>query len=231
VPKDELSLILEEIEIAIKREKVLRYLGYRGKEVKGEVEEILAKEMEEGRHLITPEAVYSRQRVKKQQEGGVITLSNRLSLNIGSASREWQGSEYLGIVIGTVGAALEDRVAELFAKEDPLSALVLDSVGSAAVEVVADEINYLICCREKGAGNKVGPRSSPGYGKWNLTDQKLLFSLLPTHKIKVQLNQQCMMIPRKSCSFCLGIGGGLDYKLNPCRRCGKENCDYRWSPK
>jgi len=81
-------------------------------------------------------------------------------------------------------------VAELFAEEDSLSAVVLDSIGSAAVEAVANEVNYLFCCREKGAGNKVGPRASPGYGKWNLTDQNLLFSLLPADKINVQLNQQ-----------------------------------------
>lgn len=230
MPKNELSLILEGIEIAIKKKEVLRYLGYRVREVKVEVEEILAKEIEEGRHLITPEAIYSREMVKEQQ-GGIIRLNYGLSLNIGSAAREWQGSEYLGAVICTIGAALEDRVAELFATEEHLPALVLDSVGSAAVQAVADEINYLICCREKEAGSQVGPRASPGYGKWNLTDQKLLFSLLPTHRINVQLNQQCMMIPRKSCSFCLGIGEGLDYKFNPCRRCGKEDCSYRWTLK
>ncbi len=62
--KNELSLILEGIEIVIKRKKVLRYLGYRRKEVKGEVEEILAKEMEEGRHLVSPQVIYSRQTLR-----------------------------------------------------------------------------------------------------------------------------------------------------------------------
>jgi len=195
------------------------------------VEEILAKEIDEGCHLITPQAIYSRETVKEQQ-GGIITLNHGLSLNIGSAAQEWQGSEYLGVVICTIGAALEDRVAELFAAKEHLPALVLDCVGSAAVEAVVNEINYIICCREKEAGSQVGPRVSPGHGKkWDLTDQKLLFSLLPTHKIKVKLNQQCMMIPRKSRSFCLGIGEGLDYKFNPCRRCGKEDCSYRWTLK
>ncbi|MFC1864345.1 vitamin B12 dependent-methionine synthase activation domain-containing protein [Chloroflexota bacterium] len=228
--KSESSLILEGIEIAIKRDEVLMYLGYRGKTLKREVEETLAKTMEESRHLISLEAIYSQQTVKKQ-EGGIIALVNGPSLNIGDVFQEWQGSQYLGVIICTIGAALEDRVAELFAEEDHLSAVLLDSIGSAAVEALADEINYLICCREKGAGNKVGPRTSPGYGKWNLTEQKMLFSLLPAQQIKVQLNQQCMMIPRKSCSFCLGIGGGLEYRFNPCRRCGKENCNYRWSAK
>lgn len=230
MPKNELNLMLRGMEITIKKKEVLRYLGYRGREVKGEVEEILIKEIEEGHHLACPEAIYSRQIVKEQQ-GGIITLNNGLSLNIGSMAQEWRGSEYLGVVICTIGTALENKVAELLAKEDPISALVLDSVGSAAVEAVAEEVNYLICSCEKEAGNQVGPRASPGYGKWSLTDQKQLFSLLPTHEIKVQLNQQCMMIPRKSCSFCLGIGGGLDYRFNPCRRCGKEDCSYRWAVK
>ena len=37
MPKDELNLIVEEIEIAIKRDEILRFLGYRGKEVKEQV--------------------------------------------------------------------------------------------------------------------------------------------------------------------------------------------------
>lgn len=227
--ENDVSLIPDKVDIAIDRREVLRYLGYRKKEAKGVVKEVLAEEIAEGYRLIKPGALYSRETVKEQQSG-IIALNSGVSLSTGSFSQDWQGAEYLGVVICTIGAALEDRVDELFAQQDPLSALVLDSVGSAAVEAVADEINYLICCREKGAGNKVGPRASPGYGKWSVTDQQLLFSLLPAHKVKVQLNQQCMMTPRKSCSFCLGIGGELDYKFNPCRRCGKENCRYRWSP-
>ncbi|MFC2060015.1 vitamin B12 dependent-methionine synthase activation domain-containing protein [Chloroflexota bacterium] len=227
--RSEFNLMLEGLDIIIKRTAVLRRLGYRTGEVKPEIEAILSREIEEGYHLITPRAVYSRQPVKEHQQG-TITLNNQLSLNTGSLAEEWLGSEHLGVVICTIGPALEDKVDELFAKDDYLSALILDSAGSVVVEALADEINYLLCRRERGAGNKVGPRASPGYGKWHLSHQKLFFSLLPAHQIKVRLNQQCMMIPRKSISFCLGIGKGLDYRFNPCRRCGKEGCGYRWSP-
>lgn len=221
-------LVLEGIEVGVKREKVLRYLGYRRREASGEVEEILTREIDNGCNLIAPQAVYSQRKVEKQQ-GGTITLTNGLSLDIGSMLQEWQGSEYLGVAICTIGTALENRVDELLAEEDPVSAVVLDSVGSVAVEAIADEVNYLVCCRERRVGNNLGPRTSPGYGKWDLTDQRLLFSLFPSDRINIRLNQQCMMIPRKSCSFCVGIGKGLNCKFNPCRRCDREHCDFRRS--
>ena len=133
----------------------------------------------------------------------------------------------MATVICTIGSILEEQVDRLFAQGDPLRALILDAAGSTAVEAVADEVNLLICKEQKGKGRQVAARSSPGYGKWNLEEQKLFFSLLPAYEINVKLNEQCMMLPRKSCSFCLAIGDKLAIVLNPCRRCGKKNCPYR----
>ena len=212
--------------VSIKEKEVLRLLGYRGREATGEVKRILTRENEEGEQLLNPQVLYSRKKVKGQGDG-VIALSGGLVLNIGSTALEWKGSEYLWVVICTIGTALENRVDELFAQGDFPTALVLDTVGSVAMEGIANETNYFICRQERSKGNRVGARASPGYGKWSLADQRVLFSLLPAHKIGIELNQQCMMIPRKSVSFCLGVGKGLDFILSPCRRCGKEGCEYR----
>ena len=47
MPENELSSILKGTGIAVERKEGIRYLGYRGTEVKGEVEAILVKEIEE----------------------------------------------------------------------------------------------------------------------------------------------------------------------------------------
>ena len=47
--------------------------------------------------------------------------------------------------------------------------------------------------------------------------------------IDVTLDAQCVMIPRKSVSFCLGIGQELanTTKMNSCRHCNMKECPYR----
>ena len=111
-------------------------------------------------------------------------------------------------------------------------ALTLDSAGSVAVDSVADQVNYFICHKALDSGMKTGPRLSPGYGRWPLTDQRLIFGLLPGERIEVYLNDRCMMVPQKSVSFCIGLGlqenlRGINRKINPCRYCGMPNCLYR----
>lgn len=76
---------------------------------------------------------------------------------------------------------------------------------------------------------KTGPRLSPGYGKWDLAEQRVLLSLLPSERIGVSLNESSMIVPRKSISFCVGMGQGLvsGGAINPCGHYGVEDCKYR----
>ena len=117
----------------------------------------------------------------------------------------------------------------LFSDGEFTAALMLDSVGSVAVECVADLVNYSICQTANRINMKVGVRFSPGYGRWNLRDQEVLFHLCDAERIGVSLNSQCMMIPRKSVSFCVGIGRELANaaRINSCRRCNMKGCQYR----
>jgi len=46
-----------------------------------------------------------------------------------------------------------------------------------------------------------GKRFAPGYKGWDVSGQKLIFSVLPAAEIGVRLTESFMMIPRKSYSF------------------------------
>ena len=215
---------LFEPDITISEDEVLRYLGYRAKVKSQEIGLIVSREIAGAYQVIKPRAIFSIKDVISYGKNGVVKLDNGVEFNVGGDATEWQGLQHLAIVICTIGNILEEQVDRLFAQGDPLRALILDAAGSTAVEAVADEVNLLICKEQKGKGRQVAARSSPGYGKWNLEEQKLFFSLLPAYEINVKLNEQCMMLPRKSCSFCLAIGDKLAIVLNPCRRCGKKDC-------
>lgn len=220
--------ISEGIQVKIKRQEVLRLQGCKDVRLRPPVEDALTKGIEEGYRLIAPKAIFTQVKIEEITDDSIV-LDGGLTLNTANATRAWEGSEYLGIAICTINSPLEDRVTELFANGEYPSALMLDSVGSVAIESAADYINSLLCRRAMTQDAETGPRLSPGYGSWELTDQRLLFDLLPADEIGVHLNDTCMMLPRKSISFCVGIGRGLSTqpRMNSCEHCGLDDCPYR----
>lgn len=220
--------LIKGIKVSIREEEVRRLVGYKGKRPIGNIQDILAQEIEEGYRLIEPKAIYTQVRVKEENKGSLV-LEEGSRLSVGSGISLWQGAEYLGVALCTIGLALENRVSQLFTEGEYPAALMLDSVGSVAVESVGDYVNSVICQMANRLGISVGPRLSPGYGKWNLAEQRVLFSLLPGERIGVTLNEDFVMVPRKSISFSIGMGKGLgsDRAINPCQHCGMEGCKYR----
>jgi hypothetical protein len=144
----------------------------------------------------------------------------------------WGAVERVAAAIVTIGDALERRVAELWqARELPL-AVMLDSVGSGAVESLAEYVNDLLCQEALPLGLKVTNRISPGYGAWDVADQRELFRLCPPEAIGVSLNEACFMTPEKSISFLVGAGAGarVDHYFSQCARCWMASCAYRRVP-
>jgi len=221
--------LLQDFRIVIDEREVLRYQGYKKHSiVKNEIVEILTNEIDEGYKLIKPKTIYTQVGVIGVDKG-LVKLDNGQILDLGSSIEDWGNSSHIGIAICTIGSALEKRVSELFSQGELAPALMLDSVGSVAAENVANLVNYFICQRANRLGMRAGARFSPGYGRWNLSDQKVLFYILDGEKIGVNLNNQCMMLPRKSVSFCLGIGQELvnNARINSCRHCNMKECRYR----
>jgi hypothetical protein len=144
----------------------------------------------------------------------------------------------LALGLATVGAALEERVAELLRQESPTRALLLDSAGSAAAEEAADALERRILA-EQGLARSGGAsrrRFSPGYGGWPVTAQKQLFARLPHEEIGVSLLPSCLMVPRKSVSFALWLdacfgpdagGRGPFVDQGGCPACDLPACPYR----
>jgi len=131
----------------------------------------------------------------------------------------------------TIGDGIEQRVRQLFdAREFPLAAM-LDSVGSAAVECLAEWVNDLLC-KIALPDLKVTNRISPGYTGWDVTEQHALFRLCPGEPAGIGLNDRALMIPLKSISFLVGIGprANVDHYFTQCRRCWMKECGYRRAP-
>lgn len=226
------TVVLDRTSLAIDAREVLRLQGYRREAAPGPgVRGLMAAAIEEGRRLIRPRAVFAEVDVREAAEGRV-RLGNGLSLAPGIISRHWAGAEYLVVALCTIGISLEKRIADLFAEAEYAPALMLDSVGSVAVENVADAMNLEFCRKAASLGLNAGPRASPGYGSWDLREQRTLFSIVAGDEIGVSLNLQCLMTPRKSISLCVAVGRSVRGKASDrCRRCGMADCQYRREPR
>jgi hypothetical protein len=224
--------VLEGLPLAIDRDEVLRFQGYKkdvdipSAQVLGIFEEALAL----GRSLLAPRVVYRTVAVTGGAADRIDAGGERL--HIPQIARLWGSIEAVGAGICTVGEAVETRVRQLFdAREFPL-AVMLDSVGSAATESLAEYANDLLCQAGLRARTKVTNRISPGYAGWDTAEQAALFRLCPGDPIGVCLNEACFMTPGKSISWLVGIGpeARVDHYFTQCRRCWMRDCAYRRAP-
>jgi hypothetical protein len=211
---------------------VLRFQGYkRGTAVPGpEVMALFDEALVLGRRLIDPRAVVRWTPVTRQVGDALETPD--LALTVPGVERHWGRVEHIAAAICTIGDALERRVGELWeARELPL-AVMLDSVGSGAVESLAEYVNDLLCQEGILQGLKVTNRISPGYGAWDVSDQRALFHLCPGEAVGVTLNEACFMTPEKSISLLVGAGrqARVDHYFSQCARCWMADCAYRRAP-
>lgn len=225
-------VVLAGLPLSIDRDEVLRFQGYQkgvdrpGPDVLAIFEEALAL----GERLMAPRLVY--RAVAVTGSGADRIEAGGETLHIPQIGRLWGRIEAVGGGICTVGDAIEARVRDLFeAREFPL-AVMLDSVGSAAAESLAEYANDLLCQAAIPDRLKVTNRISPGYAGWDTAEQARLFRLCPGRDIGVRLNAACFMTPAKSISWLVGVGpeARVDHYFTQCRRCWMRDCAYRRAP-
>ncbi len=206
-----------DLAITIRRPDVLHFLGYpEGREPGGQLAGRLDDLLIRARGLSRPRGCYR-------------TLPVEAASNLRLEPME---AERLVVGLVTIGSEIEERASQLARESDTVGALLLDAIGSAAVEEAADRLGVII------TGAEVPPdehapalscRISPGYGRWPLEAQTALFEHLPHAALGVTLRPSLMMEPRKSISFAMWLGSDARpiAGLSGCDRCLLTTCRYR----
>ena len=225
--------ILRDIPLAIDPDDVLRFQGYqRGIDVPGpDVRALFEEAHALGRRLMEPRAVVRWSSLSEAADDR-LTLTDGLAFTIPGIAGTWGAVGAVAGAVVTIGGALEARVAELWeARELPLAAM-LDSVGSGAVESLAEHVNDLLCQQGIARGVRVTNRISPGYGGWDVGEQPLLFHFVGGAPIGVELNDACFMTPEKTITLLVGAGpdARVDHYFSQCARCWMAGCAYRRAP-
>jgi hypothetical protein len=220
--------VLTDLPLAIDPDEVLRFQGYKkGRDVPGaDVRALFDEALAEGRRWMVPRAVARWAPVTGLAADRLEVEGEPLA--IPRIRERWGPVEHVAAVVCTIGEALERRVSALWeARELPLASM-LDSVGSGAVESLAEYVNDLLCGQGL-PGLRVTNRISPGYADWDVAEQPRLFRLCETRPIGVSLNAACVMTPGKSISLLVGAGRAarVDHYFTQCARCWMRDCAYR----
>jgi cobalamin-dependent methionine synthase I len=108
-----------------------------------------------------------------------------------------------------------------------MEAYILDAIGSLTVEKAMDKIQENLIVEMSAGSMKISNRYSPGYCNWHLSGQKSLFGLIDENPTGIQINDSCLMTPRKSISGIIGIGKDLKHHEYGCAVCNNATCIYR----
>ena len=141
-------------------------------------------------------------------------------------------TERVSLALCTVGEGGAEASTRARARGEALDGVILDAIGSAAVEAVADAVEQVIRRVAGDAGYLPGRRVSPGYGKWPVAGQRDMFSLLPAAEAGIELLPSLMMKPQKSISFLVAWrrDPGQEEVAHGCRACSQSHCRSREEP-
>jgi hypothetical protein len=148
-------------------------------------------------------------------------------------SRVLSSAKELAIAVCTIGPKLEEKVTDYCAKNDPLRGLLLDGIGSAAVDSLSQEFCKFMTHEASTRGYQASSPLSPGMHGFPISEQWQVFHLAQAEQIRVSLTESGIMVPRKSVSMVIGLGPQMKTwtQAEACARCNlRKTCRYRIHP-
>jgi hypothetical protein len=136
-------------------------------------------------------------------------------------------AEKAALFVCTIGSGMEAWARQLLRDGDAALGYVVDAIASVTVENATDVLHDRIGQHMQARGMKITNRYSPGYCDWSVSEQHLLFSLLPQNFCGVTLTESAFMVPIKSVSGVVGVGASVKRVDYVCDTCGMKDCTYR----
>ena len=223
--------IIEQVDEAVDRGEVLRYLGYPADvSPKARLQSILDHWIEEADRLATPRAIYVVLPVAEKDRRRLRLQTNGETVEFNGAIGEFLGASLsVAAFIATAGPDVVRLASELTGKRDDLAAMIVSAVGAERAEAAEAAVIDQLREQAEPAGFAPTLPYSPGYCGMSLTEQTKLFSLFDQANIGVTLTAECLMRPLKSVSGLIGLGLAEEVEQfgSPCDRCELHNCDMR----
>jgi hypothetical protein len=224
--------LVRDIRLTLELGEVLRRQGIREysrlkSDMKDLIQELLV--IVNNGQLLEPAIAYQTYQIKEVGHDQLL-LENDVVLHGSVLSSVLAESRELAVVVCTIGPGLEKQVAGYFNNDEALRGLLLDGIGSAAVDSLGFEVCSIIGNEASLRGYQASSPLSPGGPRFPLSEQWQLFKLAPADQIGVSLTSSGVMVPRKSVSMVIGMGSDMKTwtKAESCARCNLRNtCHYR----
>lgn len=159
-------------------------------------------------------------------EDDIVYFDDCMQLKSEKLSRNLRGCKGAFVFVATTSLSV-DRLIHKYKSTQVSKALVIDAIGSAAVEAFCDYLSKEI---QKEYNVSFRPRFSPGYGDLDISSQKDVLSVCDcARQIGVTLNNNYMMIPTKTVSAIAGVRPAYEKceKSSSCENCDAVMCPYR----
>lgn len=189
--------------------------------------DLAQKAIDVGAGLVSPAVIHDTFSVSKDKQTGIF-LNGMYALAGELISEQLAGAGRIALAIVTIGSALEEKIYQAGHDGDMALSLALDGLANAAV----DMLSFWYCQKIEQQAEEAGQSStiafSPGMLGWSVEQgQPQVFAALQPDPQLVRLLPSGMMLPRKSASMAIGLGGQIQGGGKPCKFCSMNSmCSY-----
>ena len=216
-------------QLRVSPREVGRYVGGSRYRLDDKMKALAGEMLEKAKQLVKPVFTYAVHPVESDQHNKGPRLKSGGYVEVPEQEKDPQIAA-LAPVVCTLGPVLEDETHRLMKDGELLTAMFLDAVGVAYLELLGHDARQHVKKKVADRGFFTGCPFGPGYNDMPLDSQSKLFEYVDAKRIGVQLNDSGVMLPMKSISFWLRITrnkkAAEDHGYK-CRNCDMENCLYR----
>lgn len=211
----------------IDKDQVLRYLGYRGQEISNEIDALIEECIKEIKTLANLRATYKYSSVHIKNQVSLMEIG--LNLKGKDIINHLEKSNKCCVMAATLGSEV-DRKILYYEKINMTKAIILDACATTAIEEYCDFIENEVKKEAEKDKLNINWRYSPGYGDLDISIQRDLLKSLDAEKIiGLTVSSHNILIPRKSVTAIIGIiPKELIVKKKSCNQCNKfDSCKFR----
>ncbi|NFA04058.1 methionine synthase [Clostridium botulinum] len=211
----------------IDKNQVLRYLGYKGQEFSSEIDILIEECIKEIKTLVTLRATYKYSSVHINNQVDLREIG--LNLKGKDILHHLEESNKCCVMAATLGSKV-DRKILYYEKVNMTKAVILDACATTSIEEYCDFIENEIKKEVVEDELNINWRYSPGYGDLDISIQRnLLKSLDAERTMGLTVSSHNILIPRKSVTAIIGIiPKEIIVKKKSCSKCNKfSSCKFR----
>ena len=209
--------------VDVRTERILRIQGYRDMErVRRPIRRAADKAAAIAREIAEGDVGYRRIGISAC-EGSNLELDGGERFECAAFDRFLAECESVVVFAMTAGAAIDRRIDELMAADDPVVALLLDTAGWLAIESITRQFSERLKADCAPAGLRLTRRMGPGYtyrmgremAPWGLEEQEGLFRVLGEDSSPVAVLPSGAMLPKMSRSGLYGLRASVAGRSAP----------------